>query len=68
MVEPINYDDLDGERSGGGAGTIAGTMPRSSMFSFLAAGGKLFALEPSVHALADPCVIDHKDAEQDGVC
>ena len=33
--------------SGGGAGTIAGTMPRSSMFSFLMAGGKLFALEPS---------------------
>jgi len=35
-------------------------MPRSSMFSFLAAGGKLFALEPSVHALPDPCDSDHK--------
>jgi hypothetical protein len=50
--------------SGGGAGTIAGTMPRSSMFSFLGAGGKLFALEPSVHALPDPCDSDHKDAER----
>ena len=34
-VEPIENDDLDGERLGG-AGTIAGTMPRSSMFAFLA--------------------------------
>jgi hypothetical protein len=36
------------------------------MFSFLAAGGKLFALEASVNALPDPCDSDHKDAEQDG--
>jgi len=41
-------------------------MPHSSMFSFLAAGGKLFALEASVNALPDPCDSDHKDAEQDG--
>jgi hypothetical protein len=40
-VEPINNDDVDSERlRWRGAGTIAGTMPRSSMFSFLAAGGK----------------------------
>jgi hypothetical protein len=38
------------------------------MFSFLAAGGRLFALKASVHALADPCDSDHKDAEQDGGC
>jgi hypothetical protein len=36
------------------------------MFSFLAAGGKLFALEPSANALPDSCDSDHKDAEQDG--
>jgi hypothetical protein len=52
-VEPINNDDLDSERLRWRAGTIAGTMPRSSMFSLLAAGGRLFALEPIVHALPD---------------
>jgi hypothetical protein len=47
--------------SGGGAGTIAGTMPRSSM-----RGGNLFAFESSIHALSDPCDSDHKDAERTG--
>jgi hypothetical protein len=47
--------------SGGGAGTIAGTMPRSSMFSFLAAGGKaISALGPPFATLDGTFTIDQQ--------
>jgi len=60
-VEPIDNDDLDGERlRWRGREDFAGTMPRSSMFSFLVAGGKLFALELASRRFPDPYDSGHK--------
>jgi hypothetical protein len=42
-------------------------LPPAQFHVFLSCGGgKLFPLEPSVHALPDPCDSDHKNAERTG--
>jgi hypothetical protein len=61
-VEPINNDDLDGEWLRWRGWDDCWHYP-AQFHVFLSAGGKLFPLEPSVHALPDPCNSDHKDAE-----